>query len=229
MIEMHFKPEMLAAYGLPDVGYPGTVELLSDATEGRGQLEFAQMLHLFQMTSAEGDADWQASEPARARLAELVCPEDDRSVVCAESPDWWLEIGPVDLDCSLVTIQRGRTLVAAATGRKDGTLRIAAYRPLDAHSAGLLMNLGSRPDPRTGIVCMRPSNWEHACDCAGGTGQVYAFSRGEAHLSYWPSGLGRRQDRHIDPHWWDMRSLQPRRAAMVAVELGVAYAYSAEP
>ena len=93
-----------------------------------------------------------------ARLAELIAPADDRTLVTAAGPEWWIEIGPVDLTGPIVTIQRGDVLIAAMAAREDGRLRLAAYRPLDATSAQLIINLAVRPHPDDGTVCMRANN-----------------------------------------------------------------------
>ena len=81
-------------------------------------------------------------------------------VVSAAGSEWWIETGPVKLELSAITIQRGSLLVAGFAQRADGTLRLAAYRPLDARSARLITNLSLRPYPEGGTVCMRESNWE---------------------------------------------------------------------
>jgi hypothetical protein len=109
---------------------------VQQAVSGTGELPLAVMLHGLQRRSEEGgDADWKALEPAMDRLAGLLAPDDAREVLSASGDDWWLEIGPVDLEASLVTVQRGDDLVAAITRREDGRLRVAVFRPLDAKSA----------------------------------------------------------------------------------------------
>ena len=224
--DMRLKSAALARYNLPDILYPLPIAQFSEALDDGGELPFAQMLYALQQRSAEAGADWVALEPALERLASLLAPDDDRLIASAAGEDWWVEIGPVDLDGPIVTIQRRDQLIGALSQREDGRLRLATYHPLDGKSARLIIGLGSRPHPSDGTVCMRPNNWEYALDCSAGSGQWYAFERGEAHLSYWEHGLGLKHDRSIDPHWHALRD-QPRRCAVeVAMELGVAYAYS---
>lgn len=226
MSELRLKPEALARYGLPDIFYPVPVDLIGEVMDNRGELPFAEMLYALQLHSAPGNADWEELEPGLARLAELLTPDDERPIIAAAANEWWLEIGPVDLDGPLVTIQRRDQLIAAISPREDGRLRAATYRPLDAKSASTLVGLARRPHPEDGTVCMRSSNWEYALDCSAGAGQYYAFERGEAHLTYWEHGLGLRQDRTFDAQGHMLRDAEPRRAALSAVELGVAYAFS---
>lgn len=164
-----------------------------------------------------------------ARLAELIAPEDDRTHVTAAGPEWWIEIGPVDLAGPIVTIQRGDVLIAAMAARDDGRLRLAAYRPLDGRSARLIINLALRPHLDDGTVCMRPNNWEYALDCSVGAGQVYADAQGTSYLSCWTLGIGLQTDGTTLETWRAMRELAPRPPSIVAIELGVAYAHSAEP
>jgi hypothetical protein len=226
MIELHLKPGALARFGLPDIAYPVSLEFLDAVVEDEGNLPFAQMLYLLQVESAKGDADWRASEEARTRLAELLTPVDERTTVTAASPEWWLEVGPVTLDAPVITILRQDELIAAIQPREDGTLRVAAYRPLDARSARLLIKLALRPHPDEGTVCMRATNWEYALDCSAGSGQTYAALWGEAYLSYWAGGIGRNATGDAEPCWSRMSGCEPRLPAMVAVELGVLYAFA---
>jgi len=82
------------------------------------------MLHGLQQRSRDGEADWQQIEAAMDRLARLLAPDDDREVISAAGGNWWLEIGPVDLNAELVTVQRGESLIAAIAAREDGRLRV---------------------------------------------------------------------------------------------------------
>ena len=188
-------------------------------------LPFAELIYFLQVQSATGEADWRASEGARSRLAELLAPADQRKTITAAGPEWWLEIGPVDLARPVITIQRGEALIAAIQSREDGSLRIAGYRPLDARSARLLIDLALRPHPANGRVCMRPNNWEYALDCSAGAGQTYAAFRNEAHLAYWPRGMGGTAAGEPDGDGGHQGSPPARRPSHVAIDLGVAYAF----
>lgn len=224
-MELHLKPDALQRYALPDIAYPIPPEALSAALEGDGELPFAQMLFALQERSATAGADWRGMEPALTRLAELIAPDDDRTEVTAAGEEWWIELGAVDIGGPIVTIQREQELIAALAKRSDGTLRLATYRPLDAKSARLVIGLSHRPHPEGG-VCMRENNWEYALDASAGAGQYYAFVSGEAHLSYWSQGIGLVDEGTIDTHWRDMLGCKPRPLPQVAIELGIAYAYS---
>lgn len=225
MIEMKFKPGALVSFGLPDILYPVPIETLSRMIEG-GDMPLPAMLYGLQQQSASGDVDWHALEPALDRLAELLTPEDDRECVTAAAKEWWVEIGPVNLDEPIVTIQRQGLLIAALAKRDDGRLRLATFRPLDANSAAYIIDLCLRAHHKTGQVCMRENNWEYALDSSARTGNWYASHRGEAHLSSWELGIGRMRDGSTDKLWHAMRRLRRRRSAKVAMELGAAYAFS---
>ena len=227
LIDLQFKPPFLARHGLPDIPYPVRPHVLDVLIGGDSDPPFAEMLYGLQHRSSERTADWEGLEPALDRLAELIAPDDHRTVINAAGDSWWLEIGPVDLDGPIVTIQRGDQLIAAIGSREDGRLRVAAYRPLDAKSADYLTGLSLLPQPDGG-VCMRANNWEYAKDCSAGAGNYYAFERGEAHLSWWEHGIGVSNSGEIDPHWRAMLSLVPRRPAKLAIELGVRYSLGDE-
>jgi hypothetical protein len=225
ILELHLKPATLAQYKLPDISYPMTLETFDAALADDGQLPIASMLFELQVRSRAGDAVWQQLEPAMDRLAQLIAPEDPRQVLTAAGDNWWLEVGPVDLDGPIVTIQRGHKLIAAMAATEVGRLRVASFRPLDAKSATYLIGLGQKPYLDQG-VCMRENNWEYALDCSAGTGNYYAADRGEAHLSYWQSGIGKVADGTQDAHWLAMKELTSRPATVVVAELGVQYSFA---
>ena len=222
LVELRFKPERLIINGLPIIAYPLTMEALQRAIGNQGELPHADMLFGLQLRSREGTADWQSLEPALDRLAELVAPEDPREVIDVAGDTWWLEIGPVDLGQKIVTIQRNDLLIAAICPRDDGRLRIASYRPLDAKSVDYLIGLCVNPHPTHGVY-MRENNWEYALDCSAGMGNLYAFDRGEAHISCWEHGIGISNTGEVDAHWRAMLDLAPRRPAKLAIELGVRF------
>jgi hypothetical protein len=65
----------------------------------------------------------------------------------------------VNLDATLVTIQRGAALILAITRTMEGRLRAASFHPICAKSARPLMGLSLTPHPRYGVN-MRENNWE---------------------------------------------------------------------
>lgn len=226
-VEVRLNREALVRYNLPDILYPVLLSLIGAAVGDGGELPFAEMLYALQQRSAEsGQADWEALEPALDRLASLLAPDDGRLIVTAAGTTWWAEVGPVDLGEPIVTIQRREKLIAAFNKRDDGRLRLATYRALDAKSAAYVIGLASRPNALDGTLRMHENNWEYALDCSAGTGQYHAHERGEAHMSYWEYGLGIQHDRTLDPDWYALRGCPPRRPAVAAIELGVAYAFS---
>ena len=158
------------------------------------------------------------------RLAQLVSPDDPRPILSATVDNWWLEVGPVDLDGPIVSIQRGDKLIAAMAATEVGRLRVATYRPLDGKSAQYLLSVGLKPHPEHG-VCMRANNWEFALDCSAGMGNYYAAESGEAYLSIWKNGLGMRGDKVPDPHWSALRHLDRRPSSVTVAELGVHYSF----
>ncbi len=131
---------------------------------------------------------------------------------------WWMEVGSVDLDGEVVTIQKGNDLLAALSPRDDGRLRVAVFHPLDSKSIDYLTELSRVPHPEHG-VCMRANNWEYALDCSAGSGNAYAADRGEAYLSYWQHGVGISWDGSELPDWRMHKDLPPRLASEVVAEL----------
>ena len=224
-VGLRLKPEILARYSLPDILYPISLEAFDEALSDSGDLDFGQLLYQLQTSSRDGDCDWQHLQPAMDRLAQLVAPQDPRPVLSATGENWWLEVGPVDLDGPIVTVQRGDVLIAAMVATEEGRLRVASYRPLDGKSANYLLTLGLKPYLEHG-VCMRANNWEYALDCSAGSGNFYAAERGEAYLSYWQSGIGNIANGSHDPHWLAMKALTSRAASVTVAELGIQYSLS---
>ncbi len=225
--ELHLTPQALQQYGLPDIAYPIRTQSLQQAMANQSNLPLAELLFGLQERCRDGDADWQKLELVIDHLARQVAPDDGRETVTAAGDNWWIEIGPVDLNAKLVTIQRGDFLIAAISRRDDGRLRVSVYRPLDAKSAEYITGLGLLPDPQHG-VCMRENNWEYALDSSAGNGNFYAAERGEAYLSYWEKGLGISWDGTELPEWRAQIGLSPRAPDLVAAELGVHYTLSGD-
>src|SRR5262245_57552807 len=96
-VEMNLDEDALARLGLPNIPYPIPLEAFEDAVSGGGDMPFAVMLFGLQASSSSSK-EWKELEPAMARLVELVAPDDDHAVVTAAGDNWWLEIGPVDLN-----------------------------------------------------------------------------------------------------------------------------------
>jgi hypothetical protein len=225
LIEFPIKPETLVRYGLPDIAYHVFLSDSESTSLADGELPLSEMLYGLQLRSRNGDAPWRQFEPAMNRLGKLLMSDCDREVIALAGKTWWLEFGPVDLSAKLVTIQRNDVLIAAIAPRRDGRLRVATFRPLDAKSAEYLIGLGQVPDAEHG-VCMRESNWEYALDCSAGTGNWYAFDRGEAHLSNWGKGLGISSDDSVLPTWRQQLSLVNRAATQVVKELEIYCTFS---
>ena len=219
--ELHLKPALLERYALPDLGYPIPLLIIPEVLTAPDELSLELLLFWLQQASREASRDFRRYEPAMARLAQLLAPADDLSETASvQGDEWWLELGPVDLDGELVTIQRDDELVAAIAPRADGRLRVAVYRPLDASSAASLMNLSRHPD-EDGKVNLRDNHWEYAKDASCSMGQVYAAEAGDSYLSYWQFGMGILNDRTASPVFHPQRTLTPRRPAEVATELGL--------
>ena len=227
VIEVRLKPAMLARYNLPDILYPMSLAAFDAALSGDGDWPLASVLYQLQSRAREGGADWQNLEPAMERLAQILAPDDPRPVLAAAANEWWLEVGPVDLEGPIVTIQRGDNLIAAISSTDGGRLRVASYRPLDAKSATYLIDLAVKPHAEHG-VCMRANNWEYALDCSAGNGNFYAFTRGEAYLSYWEGGLAQVSDGSVQLKWSAMKSLLSNLPSIVVAELGIYYSHASE-
>ena len=116
-VDIRFRTEKLEAPGLPDIAYPIRPEFLETAIGDDGNLPFGAMLAGLQERSAEGSSDWRGLEPAIARLAALLAPDDPRNSIEVGGDTWWIEIGPVDLAGPIVTVQRENVLIAAIAAR----------------------------------------------------------------------------------------------------------------
>ncbi len=209
---LQFKPEALARHGLPMMPYPLPVALLDMMLGNDDELPQPFLLAGLQRFNARGGCQWPDFEPALMSLTENLAPDDRREEVSAAGESWWIELGEIDPAAPAITIERDGKLIAAMTKREDGRLRATAFRPLDGKSANMLIGLSLRPQPEYGVA-MRENNWEYALDCAAGTGNVYAASRGEAYLGYHPDGIEAAPSGFMRP-------------TLVALQLGVCFAFS---
>ena len=225
VMDIRLKPAILDHYDLPDILYPISLSEFNAALFRDGDWPLASMLRQLQERSRVGDAAWLRLEPAMDRLAQILAPDDQQPVLAATGAEWWIKVGPVDLDDPIVTIQREDKLIAAISATAGGRLRVSAYRPLDAKSLSYLTRLSTKPHGEHGVRT-RENNWEYALDCSAGNGNFYAFMRGEAHLSYWEFGIGYMADGTIDAHWQAMNSLAHRLPAVVVAELVVYHSYA---
>ncbi|WP_296721620.1 hypothetical protein [Erythrobacter sp.] len=211
-VMLQFKPEALARHGLPVITYPMPVALLEIMLGNDGESPLPFMLAGLQIFTARGGCQWENFEPALLNLTENLAPDDRREEISAAGENWWIELGDIDPAAPAITIERDGKLIAAMTKREDGRLRATAFRSLDGKSANMLIGLSLRPHPVHG-VSMRENNWEYALDCAAANGNNYAASRGEAYLGYYPDGI-------------EARLLEMMRPALVALQLGVCFAFS---
>jgi len=210
----------LQRYQLPDISYRIPKSEVDQLLAGSMDLPFKVMLEGLQEKSENLKKGWKQLEPAIETLSEILAPTHIPEIASVVGENWWLELGPVDLSDELVTIQRENHLIAAMTRRKDGRLRLAVYRPLDAGSVYTLATIGVNPHP-DGTVAMRDNNWEYALDAsASSIGQMMAAEAGRSYKSYWEKGLGISQDGSEIPEWLQQRELRCRPNHQVAVELG---------
>lgn len=217
------KPELLRRTGLPEFSYPVPLAAWDGILTSGGQLGFEQLLYWLQEFISESEENQPEVERAMRRLTELLAPEDEREAITAEGDTWFFEIGPVDLERTVITIQRHDDLVAAFAPRNDGTLRLAAYRPLDAKSIRYVLGLAVRPHPEGG-VCMRENNWEYALDqAAHTTSALYAYLAGTSYLSFWEFGVGVAAHGERDERYFGQLSLKALPPNLVATQIGVYY------
>jgi hypothetical protein len=220
---VQWNTAVTGTFNLPNIGYPVPVDAYDDILAGGGEIDFASMLYWLQEYSAGQKEGWEELEPAMLRLAEILAPEDLRDRLTAQGDNWFLEIGSIDPDATLVTIQRGDALIAAIAPREDFRLRVAIYRPPDAKAIGYLLDLGQIPHPEYGIA-MRANNWEYTLDHANHDfAAAMACERGESYLSYWQYGLGVYQDGSRSSSFYDLRDQAPMLPSRAMIQLGVYY------
>jgi hypothetical protein len=206
-VEFLFKPHVLKLHGLPDIGYPVATNSLASIMPEEGKIDFRSLLFWLQEYAESSDADWVSLFPAMQRLTELATVHSAQETMVAQGDNFRVEAGPINLGKDIVTIQREGRLLAAFQPREDGTLRVAAYYPLDSKSIRYIIGLSQKPAP-DGSVAMRPSNWEYALDCSAGMGNVYASDNGVPYLSRWEFGLGVSSDGSDVEPWIDQRGLE---------------------
>lgn len=211
-------PGFLSQFGLPSIGYPSPGRSVRALMRAGEDLSLPLLLYWLQNHSTTTPDAWLDLEPAMDRLSVLLENGCGPGRMIVAGGTWSFELGPVDLDAEIVTIQRDDRLLAAVAPRPDGTLRVATYRPLDGRSISLLQALAAHPGPEG--VERRPNNWEYALDASAGRGQVYAAHEHRGYLSYWEFGLGRISNGATSEVYCAQRGLShrpfPRAAAEIA-------------
>lgn len=202
MIELHPRADALDVLGLPAIPYPVALPAFKAAVANDGELPLADMLRGLQLRAADG-AGWRRLEPAMARLSELLAPDGAHAAVDCGGEGWSLEIAQAAADRGSLRLCRDGSLLATISDRGDGRLRLAAFRPLDARSIGLLLGLAATGGPGDGHGC-----WQRALEAAAGPAQREAAAQGLAHLVP-PGEAGA-----------DAEGPGPRRPACVAAEIG---------
>lgn len=219
--DLHWSEESMRGYGLPAIGYPVPHAAIKAAISGQIKVGFEELLYWLQAYCEISDVPWQDYAIAMTRLAERITDEPAMDVVAIEAERFWLELGAVNIHSGdIVTIQREGVLIGAIEKRRDGTLRFAAYRPLDAKAIGYATGLALRP-AANGTVCMRPDNWEYALDCSAGNGNMYASKSGACYLSRWEFGLGNSSDGSKVKEWYCQREMPMHEPRFVATQIEV--------
>lgn len=222
-VEIGLDEKALEKFGLPNVGYPVPVDALMQVMHADGNIDFSYMLYWCQAFCSITPDKWPCMEPAMRRLTELIAPQEQSNMVPVEGDFWALHAGKVNLDSTIVTIQRQDDLMAAIMPHHDGTLVVSVYRPLDALSIRRIIDLSRRPHPEYGVQ-MRDNNWEFALDAsAHTTAAFYACENGHGYLSYWEHGLGIYADGNSNEKFVTQRNIVPMSPDQTAVQLGVFY------
>lgn len=199
-------------HGLPDAYVPVLLPLAATALPPDALLRQIQ-------EHAAAWSGWQSIEPLWARLVgRLAKTDSEASTLCVETEEWMVWLGAVDLNKTVITLQRGAHLIAALAQHSSGGLTVATYRPLDGRALGFLTGLSVRPAP-DGTVAMRANNWEFALDQSALMGQAYAAQEGVTYLSFWEHGLGISDDGSHVEAWYAQRTLNPRPIRHVVAEL----------
>lgn len=221
--EVHLNKESLDAYSLPDIGYPVPVSQLDSFGQTGGKIDLKALLFWLQEYSALQTDKWIDFETAIFRLALLLAPEDRRRQIRVYGDNWFLICGAVDLNQTIMTIQRQDHLIAAMSPLEDGQLCVCSYRPLDAKSARYLISqsINSSSDSLN-------SPWESAIENLIVEENANAEKRGEAYLMFWEFGLGVKSDNSTVELWFNRRETAAIPNNLSAMQLGVCYEYSPE-
>ena len=219
-INMRFKNSLLEKLNLPDIDYPILFNALHENLEN-GILPYAHMLFGLQNLKDETTEITKVKEI----LAHTITPDDNRDIITARGDDWWIELGPVNMDGEMVTIQRKNKLIAIIQPTNHGRLRVSTYTMLDKRCLSILIGASMMPHPQFG-VCMRENNWEYIKDQSALMSNVYQDRAGNSYLSYWNLGLGISNNKDIIDMWYSQRKLNRIKPNIIATELGIYYMLS---
>ena len=207
--------------GLETIEYPVPPDELRRIISSQ-EIPHKYLLFWLERYSSVSPEDWETLEKAMLALVNLMAGNDLLTYANVAGESWRFKAAPVDLTKEVVTIQRKEHLLVAIQGSPQGSLVVSHYRPLDAKSIRYILDLAVNPQA-DGSVSMRPNNFEYAKDCSAGTGNFYAFKRGEAHLSYWEHGVGLDIECNPVDGWSEQQNLEPLYVSALAVQVGNYY------
>jgi hypothetical protein len=217
--QTRLKADILAKLGLPDSLYPID---LQTAIENGGDIQPEQLLywaqcHLKEVDSAEGRS-------LILDIAATIAPDDERTVIRAESVEWFVEFGPLDVTLETCTIQRDGRLVAALQNRGDGRLRCAFYEAPDSKALDSILSLAIHPTSG-GYVYHDTSNWMATVNSSGTTSALYADVNKESYRSYWKFGIGLMHSKELDDNWAHQATRKPLPSILGVTMLGTYFSY----
>ena len=221
--DLHFSAAFLERHALPDIGYPVPLARFLELIGSSDALDLAELLYWLQQQSSEAARDFRQYEPAMARLAQLLAPEDDerhrlgagRRVVAGTRPG-----RPRRRNRHAAARRRTRRRDRAARGRPPARRGVPPARRVERQLAD--QPLSPRRRGRQGEPARQPLGVREGRFRAAWA-RCTRRRRARSYLSYWQYGLGILHDRTASPVFHPQRTLTPRRPAEVATELGIHY------
>lgn len=230
-MELWLRPAQADALGLDAGPWPVPAALLGELV-GQPRLPLALLLHGLQRWASDPGLDgaWPPARggspaPAFERLQAQMRPlihhlagRDHRAWGTAQGDEWWLQLGAIDPEGPLVTLERAGQRLAAVAPGAGGGLVAAAWAPLDAEACRLLTGLARTVDGLTGAD-LRERAFLEAIALANGPASFRARMRGQTHLVAHERGIGREAG---GPEAQAPRPV-PMRPAELAIQLGAWY------
>jgi hypothetical protein len=198
------KTDVVERLGIPGIHYPIDLEF---ALRNEGNIAPEMLLSWIQ-TYTDDSEDWKIYREASLALSRSLAPELPEPILEAESDEWFVEIGPLDLSLETATIQKQGELILAIQNRGDGRLRTCFYEPPSKDVLHSLLLLSIHPT-ETGYVYHDTSNWAAAVNYSGTTSALYADEQGQHYRSYWKYGIGLLGPNEVDPRWVEQAKKDP--------------------
>lgn len=204
--EICLPQSMLTSLELPDIPYEVPKAYLDHVGIDLDAPPLAAMLFALQKRAEDGKVDWLKLAPAMDALVMALLNCGWSQMVTMGHGDFTIMLDEIDLDESVIAIQRQGRIVAVLAQAEHGRVKAQLFHPPCARTIEMLIGFSRNADAN-GTLPYHGSPWNSVEDAAAGNGQIYAAMDGRTYLVPWSFGVGLGWDQQPIEEWVYARSM----------------------